>query len=427
MAYYNHKKILTIMRTTNTGGEILPDVEIKRIWLSYDPNSRFIGANYLVGKYYTYEDNEEIEHQCVNDASKIFINFKTSSITKAIENEIAAGHFVIRFDYPVRFKNNGFRNLLDRESSAEWHNTEMAKRVKGGKPSGHGARSFTYNLFERKESDAAFLVNSLIWITPEDIKTDKYGEKYIFKKLSFVELMNKFWDSSEGLNSLTILDEESKDYLIGNWDKVTVGGIPQLFLSHEDETQQELSANNAYRGATYVPAGLSYTGNNQHLYQIPSGNSVDSMAKIDSMPKYKFDAMYNMYAPLQIKTSNSTFIFSDLPIDSMFLLQKNCHVKVSSSIQTGSGNSFYAMRSAENQSKLHLKFFRTAVRPRCCIIDENYATKAKEEGSIWLKKFPLAKQGIYSTYKTIIEVPVEEGEDKIYIPIMRLKIDSIKN
>ena len=255
MAYYNNRKIL---QANIASTPQVQDVVVKRIWLSQD--APFFASNKIAGNF------DEDETNIFNDAAHMFINFETTPIDKKIIREIKRGRFVIRFDYPVRYKNRGARGGWAEpgytpvvESEHTRYDVNLITNVeKGEKPNGCGIRSFTPNFVSTHHKD--FYINSLVFVEEEDIKTNRYGEKYIHKKMGLLDLLNKFWEvlkqNDKYISPFTYLTSDARSELLNNWKNIYVGGIPQITpksgyqedgwadLAGSTEADSKLSANN---------------------------------------------------------------------------------------------------------------------------------------------------------------------------------------
>lgn len=321
-----------------SGGGGVSDVAIKRIYLSYILSD-------------DDEDNpSNIDTIGVNDPTKIFINMETTPIDSNIENEIKNGRFVIRFDYPIRH----------------------SKRLKNMRPSGMGVRSFAYNLHYYDKDDEEYkniafkqqLIKSLIFITENDVYTNAYGEKYIYKQLSFLELMDKFYNINNGETLLTRQE--------GLESNLYVSGIPM--------TPQTEEANNSYKE---FGKSMTRMKNGAYFYLL------QAIQHYTGASRYSFDRTSFAYAPICVPLN-----YNDrYKVASPFYLSKS-HPSVVFSFRTTYVVERYTADDEAEQSGTHFSNARAivSVNPRCCVIDENYATKTN--GSIWLKKYSQSTQRI---------------------------------
>lgn len=421
MGYYNHKKILTVMRRSN---EILPEVEIKRIWLSYDRDSTFICINNIV----SINNGGEVFY---NDPTKIFINFETTAITKAIEDEIKAGRFVIRFDYPVRY--HKIKYIMP------------GSKFTNERPSGHGYRSYARNFYADRISEEPeispamnFMMQKLLFVTEDDIKTDGYGEKYIHKIITYLDFINRIIKvaTPEGadeydISEITNLNSDDTTSLSNIWDGEYMSGLPMLTPIDSIHSNDEQSASEytkfAVIGSSSIAAqlhtSLSYTG----LLGSMISRDVEYASQATSYPKYKYDPVFNMYAPTKVSIPQSWsfdgIYFNECPFESLYFLQKRLNTRY-----VPSRHNAYVLKGRsggrDNEgSDVSARYFIASTKARCCIINENYAN-IKGDDNMWLKKFPQNEQNIQLTCKVIMDLQ-QENQTHIY-PVFKIKITSSK-
>ena len=419
MGYYNNKKILTVMRRSN---EILPEVEIKRIWLSYDPDSRFICINNIV----SINGEGEVFY---NDPTKIFINFKTSAINKAIEDEIKAGRFVIRFDYPVRY--HKIKYIMP------------GSKFTNERPSGHGYRSYARNFYVDAKSEQSeisstmnFMMQRLLFVTEDDIKTDRYGEKYIHKTITYLDFINRIIQvrtpedaDKYDISEITNLNSDDAVSLSNIWDGEYMSGLPMLTpvenIDPDDEQSKSKYEEFAAIGSSSIAAQLYTSVADNGL--LGSIINAENVAQATSYPKYKYDPVFNMYAPTKVSVPESWsfdgILFNERPFSGLYFLQKNlntCYIP--------SHHNAYILKGRaggkDNEgSDVSAKYYIASTKARCCIIDENYAN-IKGDDNMWLKKFPQNEQNIQLTCKVIMDLQ-QENQTHIY-PVFKIKITSTK-
>ena len=182
--------------------------------------------------------------------------------------------------------------------------------------------------------------------------------------------MNKLWkDNSEDALSLTEVSDEYKEHIIEHFADEFLAGIPQNYWTGSPQYLGVI-------GNTSVPNKLS---SSRMLANYLLGIHTDNNDALSSSPKYTYDLMYNVYAPLEIAKNLENIDATDVKnyLSSRFLKNKGiCSGCTFSNHSYSTYNKQYYTIVAKN-SKLSLVHFKTAIKPRCCIIDENshYANK----------------------------------------------------
>lgn len=362
----------------NMGGGSDHDVQIEKVWLSYEKNTRYIFAGKVVG--FDDEDNP-----FYNDASNIYVCFKTTPISEKDEEEIKNGRFVIRFDYPSKHK---------RPIEWRYNQGSLAPEIRQSKVftkhlhsfGGGGYRSFAPNFLHKVNNENQFyqeLYNTLLFVQESDIKTNAYGEKYIYKKVKYGDLINSFYsfkdidnnnvDLSYVLNQSDINDIAFVEGLDGN----KMGGVPWLEYINDMSNQIYFT--------THKP---------MKAYATAHSNMVSGKGKQKRITK--LDIPFTIYAPFKLSTRANYFLaftpvsLSRRPRWHYSNNEDASRVRISLMLPTDDGN------KRDNVSKYSM----VAVKPRCCILNtENVETNGN---NVWLKKYSQSDQNIRITCKEIM-------------------------
>jgi len=358
------------------GGGGSSEVEIEKVWLSYDDKKSII-ANYLG----LQDDNEE---PFVNDSTRIWFNFKTTPISNAIEQEIKNGRFVIRLDYPNRSRTNIMNASLVMEHQAQSKN-------------GVGSRSYwhSFNGTPRKQIKKEILLNSLIYINEDDIKTNRYGEKYIHKKISFNDYVNRtcrVFDDDEQVVIMPITNEMIKDEYSGLFQEYLNGefalGVPTT-IQH-GAGYDEKDDMSFYKGTTknkFYLTRMGYTGSAKSFPNTIKLNPAFSCYCPYIIPS-DYGERYKIYSPYFV--GKKTFYY-------------------------GAGGGYYwimvgrvsadpigkkGTKSADPIGKKGTKLAYMSARPRCAILNDDFETADVP----FLKIYPQSTQQIKLMCKAMRDI-----------------------
>lgn len=358
------------------------EVQIKRVWLSYDDGKSlrcdFLGDN-------TTDD-------FVNDSTRIWYNFETTPINSKMEEEIKNGRFVIRLDYPLKS-----RSHITRTSTMETPSVIEAPTRKQGVGTRGYLYSFNKAIYRPSEKAIRYrniLLNSLIFIDEDDIKVNNYGEKYIHKKVSLFDYINKSCKFSElsetetealSLSPITnewIRNEEQgakvfRDCLNG----VYAIGIPHAF-SHGEYAEDEQST--LFTGTKRMKM---YQG------QVEFPNNSVVYGKTNSG---KLNPAFTCYTPLAI--ANLDHVVNHLALESPYYIRSHHKKYVFGEC---SSQNYYVMVQPDDSNPATKSITRTAymsVKPRCAILNDDYENSAKA----FVKTYPQSEQQIRLFCKAII-------------------------
>lgn len=343
------------------GGGGLTEVEIKRIWLTYDDKKSVVANTYGYVNW-----GEEENKRFVNDSTRIWVNFETTPINSKMEEEIKNGRFIIRLDYPNKTRH---ANLI-----SEAPTTHQATR-----PNGVGARSYAYSFSAIKNSEKKnILLRSLIFVNESDIKVNGIGEKYIHKKITLADyIMNTLSCDNFSMTPITnefINNDENGKNLFDDFIDVFGIGIPATV--QVGSLLEEDASENLYMATT--PNNFSST------YSNYSGNIGRENGAKRRTNTRKLNPAFNCFC--LFKTS------SDYGSDRWYL--KSPYYPMGSQRPMGlrefvNGSGYY-----ECDSK---RFNYMIARPRCAILNDDYETNEKS----FLRTYPQAKQQIRVVCKVI--------------------------
>lgn len=360
----NHEDRIQTLEEGGGGGggssNAVSDIKIVEMKILQRKGTEHNKRDYIVS---TNEDEELIK----NDPRNAFFVLKTSIIDKKAEQEIRNGRFVIRFDYSIPFNKR-----------------EEVKQK------GYGCYSFAHNFYFKEQGaikeikSKDFLINSLIFVTPNDIVETEFGDKYILIKMPVVELANKFYTCNGELNALEDNFFDSEEEVIEVFKDRRVGGAFQY-----NEIKEELEKEGYSIGRLY---GSSLEKN---FYKSNAFNGLFQNPN-------KIISLLNYHCPFVVNLTDTDAI----DIESKFIRKKSNIVSYSpSDYIVGVRCSKYPYINPN----LIKKLFAVSVKPRCAIIDENFETK--QEGSIWLKKYSQCEKRISTKINEVVciseEMPIK--------------------
>lgn len=359
------------------------EIQIKKIWLSYDEELFKIIRSDYAGM--VLDDEEGIEHNMVNDSTKIHINFETTPISPAVKNEVRKGRFVIRLDYPITNKvkfADGFSSTIKSKRTTDC---------------GIGVRGFTYSFTSLSQTTVkkSILLNSLIFVNENDIKVNRYGEEYIHKKISLFDYicrtskLNHVEYQSITLEKIKSGEGELETFFYEWLHEVFCIGIPHLNENFSGEREKPYWGN----------AGAKlYTAN------APARTSLGSSGRIFNNGR-KINPAFNCFTPLLIEGGEDEKF--NIIINSPYFNGQKFHVY-------RKGNSdFYVRYSNFNPVGKKGKINCMVAKPRCAIVNDDYETS----DYAFLKTYPQSEQQIKVFCKAIIDTQLDK-----YVPLFRFHI-----
>lgn len=362
------------------GGDGSSEVEIKRVYLTYDDRMS-IRADYI-GLYMKTPHGKLDNDKFLNDSTRIWYNFETTPINDQIEQEIKNGRFVIRLDYPLHNK-----SLTGKQANL------INTRDRYSQPTrkyGSGTRGFTHTFNDNgmNQIKKDILLNSLIFINESDIKVNRYGEKYIHKRVSFFDYINstcQFWkhiSSSERLELQPITldfvrnNEEGSDFFNNYCDGYLCLGVPSLN-----------SRNCAWGGETKLLNGT--TNKKFYLHRNTDGNGYSPEDCANNT--MKLNPAFTCYTPLKINVWTD-----ELVLESPYFISRTGYGFVG-----GEGNAKFILGdNGDPLTKQGTKRAYMSARPRCAILNDDY----ENADYAFLKTYPQADQQIRLYCKYIHDV-----------------------
>lgn len=343
------------------GGSAVSNVEIKRVYLTYT-DRKSIRSDYLGRK-----DNNN--KPFINDSTRIFYNFETTPISSQIENEIANNRFVIRLDYPTssnRMKINLSTNILKHQP---------LNRVN------IGARSFAYAFKKVGSHKRTMLIDSLIFITPNDIKTNRYGEKYIHKRISLFDYISKVCYCNQG-TLFPITNEFLLGQSVDEFFDVYLRNKFSIGIPHIQETGNELENQpHLFNGTARKKL---YVNHNGWLGQTNGQTRFNSI---------KLNPAFTCYTPLKLNVSS----YNDLELVSPYYIGKKTQKFELNDI----GDYFItAKKNAVFMGRAKTRLCYMSARPRCAILSDNYETNDHS----FLKTMPQSDQQIRLYCKVMYDI-----------------------
>lgn len=360
------------------------DVQIKKVWLSYD-DKQSIRSDYL--GLYDYENNKNF----INDSSRIWYNFETTPISSVIEDEIKRGRFVIRLDYPIR--NHNQTHLAN---TIQLHQSQSKQGI--------GSRSFALSFKgegrqRMSTHKKTILLNSLIFINESDIKTNRYGEKYIHKKVSFIDYVNKvccgklqeeyIYNSFQAITNGQMNGEDTQffeDYLL---DRFSIG-IPAI-----SQNGSEISD----VGST---EGSCFSGKSTAKYHLHNNSYTGEREMSSKTNGIKLNPAFSCYCLVNMVWNAITAI----RIYSPYFIGKKAFTYI------GGNTHYIVIDNLDKYGKTRTKKAYMSARPRCAILNDNY----ENNGFAFLKTFTQSDQQIKLMCKVIFEFN-DYGYDKV--PVFR--------
>lgn len=332
------------------GGSAVSNVEIKKIYLTYKDRMS-IRADFL-GCVAETETGDEINF--VNDSTRIFYNFETTIIDDKIEEEINNGRFVIRLDYPLKNKSQ-----IEKANLTHPHNSTTRNGV--------GARGFKYRFNGENDN----LIKTLIFIEPSDIKTNRYGEKYIHKRITLFDYINRLCNFSiGGFEPITLdwinNDNDGINFFETYLDQAFSCGIPHISQTNDNvwtdntifkgraKTNFSLIGNFGYWNTNYVERGF-----------------------INSA---KLNPAFSCYSLFKLNYSG------DIHLTSNYYVGKH-KMKM---FKFAGDNAYVIQTNSGNMGKQISHNAYMVARPRCAIVNDDFATS----DYAFLKTYPQAEQQI---------------------------------
>lgn len=351
------------------GSSGVSDVAIERVWLTYTKKTAYMKLNYLAG----YDNNGSYTF---NDPADIFLNIKTSVIDSKIEEQIKNNRFVIRFDYPQKHKsilkwdadNSQFKYFSNKE-----HRSPNNFRA--------GYRSFTNSLYSKVGGEyiriqkADLLLNSLIFVKESDIKTNNNGEKYIHIQMTFADYIKKLYTPTTDYQWI----DDVRPTMDGWEEDIAeryIAGLPSTATGLEEREK------------------LKHFNAGSNVFKSTTSRQISVVREL--MVGGRFIPCYNAFAPMVIQ--NNPDEFWDGTIYDIF----DCPFTVGRKTKqhylgkSVSNNYFQVVR--KNGSKMQKSTgCITAVKPRCCILTEDYLTNTT---NMWAKKYSQSTQNIRTFCKS---------------------------
>ena len=362
------------------GGGGSTEVEIKRVYLTYDDRKSIL-ADYL-------GSTDENDDMCVNDSTRIWVNFETTPINAKMEEEINNDRFIIRLDYPIKCKTAIFK-------------ASVIKKHQSTRKNGVGTRGYLYGFGGVFSLKKQALINNLIFITPEDIKTNRYGEKYIHKKITYFDYVNKMCVFNDGEELLPITSEwvntdiKGQNFFENYIDEVFYGGIPHTIEHGQDICVRDGRAvfNGLFRNKSYsMRASLDISGGQE---QKVFTNSV------------KLNPAFSCYCPFNVHLNEEPTLYSPY-----FLRKKKqfYHLVDMNYVIVNKRASHY------DCGKKVSRFAYMSARPRCAILNDDFENNPQA----FLRTYPQSDQQINLYCKVIKDIGGEFGIE--YMPIFRMLI-----
>lgn len=336
------RRITALEQGGGGSGGGVNDVKIEKIYLRHQGEEEIIQQDYIV-EYKSAED----KYYC-NQADQTYVCLKTTPISNQMLEEIKAGRFVIRFNYPVNGRKRGFTNQLSTGSSK---------------------------------------MNAVIFIHESDVYTNAYGEKYIYWEETFVAFVKRFFEftGEEDLdfeafdNNQDLLSALNDIYEVG--DLTHFSGVPSLFWAD---------------GTTQVRFGQSNSklkGYNCDGYPYPT-----LQGKINIYKNKWTDIKHNFWCPLIAYVSDGSKAFQ---FSSDFWRWKGgsrsgkAFINKNEDSYTIERYGFYVTQLYEEHSSKRTRRFlqRVCLKPSCAVIDLDYDNLGVRD-NCWLKSYSKSEQSI---------------------------------
>lgn len=328
------------------GGGGASDVLIKEIYLKHTGYKPILFDE--IAKY--SDDNDEYY---ANNPRTTKVCIKTTPISKQVEQEVALGRFVIRFNYAVRGRKRGFTNKL------------VAEDIK---------------------------LNAIIFVNEDMIKETPYGEKYIYFEETFEDFINRFYvitsasDVIGAFRPLTyqrLLSEFNEIWNDHSWGLTHFSGVPTK--PDDDPT------------GDWNKGWIKLKLHNTNSRAIPFGNDNES----NHIQETWKDIKHNFWCPCFIENGDSGDYLDRLTMRS-FAWRYNRGANQNHQIYWVNAEEFaiqhnlfnvYPMVSYHDYKFLRRYLLRVVLRPSCAILDLNYANLTEKQ-NCWLKTYPQSEQKI---------------------------------
>ena len=359
------------------------EVEIKRVWLSYDDKCS-IRSDFLGGINNT---------NFINDSTRIWYNFETTPISSKMEEEIKNGRFVIRLDYPLKYRSKIFCSASGEEPCIL--STPTKKQGVGTRGYLHSFNEDYYRGKGIKFRD--ILLRSLIFINESDIKVNDYGEKYIHKKIILFDYINRTCEfENEGIlspitNEWINNDPQGIGFFEKYLDNVYFLGIPHTFSAGKSfETDQNLFAGTKkmkmYVGLETFPADKKFGRTNSSKLNPAFSCYTLLKCERDTTPELLLSS------PYYVRSGRKSFLFQN------------------------TGNGYFLIKEGEEPrgKKITRKAYMSA-RPRCAILNDDYENSRKA----FVRTYPQSEQQIRLFCKIVRDI---DDFGVQYMPIFRTLI-----
>lgn len=357
-----------------------PEVEIERVWLTYDDRKSI--RSDVLGTLVQIDGGSQL---FVNDSTHIWYNFKTTPISPIDEQAIKDGKFIIRLDYPCKNRSRIMtsENVISHQSTTK---------------NGVGTRSFAPNFLGNNVSMSPnkkqVLLNSLIFISPSDIKTNALGQKYIHKKVSFFDYVNNMCMCDGSSNNLSPITNANiniggsddnnifEDYLLGTFSI----GIPSLYQNSCEI--RSLAGNHLFIGRATNKFHTNYRSDYSGSYEVES--TTNKTVRTNSV---KLNPAFSCYCVLKYNEGDGgeATIYSPYFID----YNKKSYTYFAFQMRYVMGDS----NDVEPSGKKVTRKAYMSARPRCCILNDNYETA--EEA--FVHKYPQSPQQIKLMCKAMVD------------------------
>lgn len=370
--------VLWLISRGATQEEEIKEVGIEKIYLRHTkPKNEIIKQNDIVELGGAYG-----QPYC-NDPTKTFVCIRTTPINSKIEEEIALGRFVIRFNYPTHDRKRGFTHHLNSHS----------KKIEG-----------------------------VIFVNASMVKTNAYGEKYIYWEENYLRFVRRFYTIENDHNLGSYLNLEKLDVVNRDDIGLALYGIKGHSLSHFGYVPSDHDQVNAYffsKGATKYGAKETFNGFPQD-YRHPDfypllGKSVNDIKNNYWCPMIvDGEIVDNYYDPFIIKSFAWRFRRGDRKNKLTYTINGEDF-----SIFDNDWN-YYPMTS--NQKKNMLRFItRVSLRPSCAIIDSNYENLTDSQ-NCWLKTFSQSTQHINLSLNICARMVDMDYQNPLTLFISRIRI-----
>lgn len=360
------------------------EVEIKRVWLSYD-DKKSIRSDFLGGV-----DNTNF----INDSTRIWYNFETTPINSKMEEEIKNGRFVIRLDYPL--KNRSKFSCSAQYELPHFMNTPTKKQGVGTRGYLHSFNEDYYRGKGIKFRD--ILLRSLIFVNESDIKVNDYGEKYIHKKISLFDYINRTCEFNVGgvlspiTNEWINNDPQGMSMFDNELDSHYSLGIPHTF-----------STGTPFETDSYLFAGT------QRMKMYVGLKTFPTATQFGRTNSSKLNPAFSCYTPLKCEGDTTPVL---LILSSPYYVRSGRK----SFLFQNTGNGYFLIKEGEELKgkKITKKAYMSA-RPRCAILNDDYENSRKA----FIRTYPQSEQQIRLFCKIVRDI---DDFGVQYMPIFRTLI-----